>query len=463
MEDKYFSVDEHGYNILNFDTRKKDRNDGKDSLEPPAYVLEGPPPEIYDDQSVHTQITANLSLPIDSLGFPHLSSKGKPLATWENLEHLINKYGIHCYYDEMLKREYIIYPEEALENDISANGNLQKIRSLLALNGLPEKTAERFPAIFMRRAINPVINWITSIEWDGESRLADVFNSIGVCEDDNHYRNLALRTWFIQCVASADGGNKSKFEGRLRKYESVLVFQSKQGLFKTSWFKSLLPGKYSQYILDGINLDLADKDSIKQAISAWIVELGELDSTFRKSDISRLKAFLSKEYDSLRLPYDRATSEFQRRTSFCGSVNDERFLVDTTGNRRFFPIKIESIKPLNGLNLQQFWAEVWQLYIGGEQWWPSEALEDLLVRRHQQHQLIDHIEDMIKTVFDLEQKSQIGKLYTCTEIMEVCGQSHPSKNDINSTANVLRRFGFVYLTIQGKRGFRLEKRLSEPF
>ena len=64
MEDKYFSVDEHGYNILNFDTRKKDRNDGKDSLEPPAYVLEGPPHSVIENKKSVT--THNETLDNDS-------------------------------------------------------------------------------------------------------------------------------------------------------------------------------------------------------------------------------------------------------------------------------------------------------------------------------------------------------------------------------------------------------------
>ena len=399
----------------------------------------------------------SLSEPLSIDGFPHKSIKGKLLSTWENLKHLIHEYGIECYYDEMLKREYIIFPNDHIENDISVNGSIQEIRSLLSLNGLSISTSEFLPAIFKRQVVNPIIALITSAKWDGVSRLADVFSSINVKEEDKRYRNLAMRMWFIQCVAAADGGKHSTINYRLNKYESVLVFQSKQGIFKTSWFKSLLPKNYSQYILDGVNLDLADKDSVKQAISAWIVELGELDSTFRKSDISRLKAFLSKENDSLRLPYDRASSDFQRRTSFCGSVNDERFLIDTTGNRRFIPIKVESINLSNGIDLQQLWAEIWLLYIGGEQWWPTEALEELLIIRHDQHQLIDNIEDMIKTTFDLSSISDGNKLFTCTEILNECGQQHPTKSDINSVASILRRLGFTYTVVTGKRGFKLVK------
>jgi predicted P-loop ATPase len=102
----------------------------------------------------------------------------------------------------------------------------------------------------------------------------------------------------------------------------------------------------------------ADKDSVKQCVSHWIVELGELESTFKKSDIDMLKAFVTKKTDELRLPYDRASTTYQRRTAFYASVNAREFLTDTSGNRRFWVIPVKGIDVNDGVDMQQLWAEV---------------------------------------------------------------------------------------------------------
>jgi putative DNA primase/helicase len=72
---------------------------------------------------------------------------------------------------------------------------------------------------------------------------------------------------------------------------------------------------------------------VMSAVSHWVVELGELDSTFKKSDVSVLKAFITRRQDKLRRPYARRDSVFPRRTVFAGTVNDYQFLHDNTGNR----------------------------------------------------------------------------------------------------------------------------------
>jgi putative DNA primase/helicase len=124
-----------------------------------------------------------------------------------------------------------------------------------------------------------------------------------------------------------DGVVNCPLENAKIRFENVLVFVGGQGVRKTQFFEDLLPKQFRDYVATGIHLDPSDKDSIMLAISAGITELGELDFTFAK-DIARLKAFLSLKTDKFRRPYDRVEREFQRRTSFCASVNDDEFLVD---------------------------------------------------------------------------------------------------------------------------------------
>ena len=120
----------------------------------------------------------------------------------------------------------------------------------------------------------------------------------------------------------------------------VLVLQGDQYLGKTKWMKSLAP-KELGVIKDGITLNPSDKDSVMQCVRNWIVELGELDATFRKSDIASLKSFITSDRDVLRRPYARLESEFARRTVFLHRLTQSNFT--TQGNRRFWTIECEYI------------------------------------------------------------------------------------------------------------------------
>ena len=134
--------------------------------------------------------------------------------------------------------------------------------------------------------------------------------------------------------------------------------------------------------------------------------------------------------------------------------------ADDTGNRRFLPLKVLLTDPAHGVDLNQLWAEVWQLYLNGAEWWPSDALLAMLVVRHKEHSAINNIEDAVSVVYDLEHKPVWGNVSTCTEILTSAGRSQPTKNDVNILAAFLRKSGFVYKAQHGKRGFLIDKLLN---
>jgi putative DNA primase/helicase len=402
---------------------------------------------------------------LQTTSFPHVveTRQGlRKLATIANLKHLFSSYGITVSYDEMLKEQVMILGNnyDNAHSDLVANSNLAHLQSLLALNGLAVSCMNMLPAIFAQYTKNPIIDWIKSKKWDGYTRIADLANTLKVEESEEEYRFLALKTWLIQCVAAADGARHTPRKDAIAKFELVFILQGGQGARKTSWFGKLLPKHLSQYMIDGVHLDPADKDSVKQATSCWICELGELDSTFKRADISRLKAFLSKKTDTLRLPYDRATSQLGRRTSFGGSVNPEQFLSDNTGSRRFLPVQIISCDSLHNIDMQQLWAQVWDMYIKGEQWWCSEELEEMLKTRHERHSETVPLNELIAEIFDIEkvEKGFDHRHYTATRILTDCGIKEPKPSQANMVNSYLKKCGFKQVQNGGVRGYWLEKR-----
>lgn len=396
--------------------------------------------------------------------FPHVTDSGKKRATIANLKYLFREYGIQVSYDEMLKEQVMTLNNDYdnAHSDLVANSNLAHIQSLLALNGLPVSCMNLLPAIFSEHTTNPILDWIKSKKWDGKKRLVDLALTIKVEEDDEEYRYEALKTWLVQCVAAADGARHTPRKDAIPKFELVFILQGGQGARKTSWFGKLVPKHLSNYLIDGVHLDPSDKDSVKQATSCWICELGELDSTFKRADISRLKAFLSKKTDTLRLPYDRATSQLGRRTSFGGSVNPEQFLSDTTGARRFLPVQIISCDGLHNIDMQQVWAQVWDLYIKGEQWWCSAELEEMLKARHERHSETVPLNELVAEIFDIEkvEKGFDHKHYTATRILTECGIKEPKPSQASMVNAYLKKLGFKWVQSGGVRGYWLEKRAS---
>jgi len=323
-------------------------------------------------------ITKNLGDSLTSR-FPHtrlVNGKPKNINTSANFEYACKGYGIQIAYDLIKKDIEVTFPGDELVSDYDKENSdnredviLTVFEDMSELNGLNPLKKTYIANYADKNKINPVLSWVTSKKWDGRKRIELVQENITVndyeIELDNYeknakfskdYKNKLTFTWFIQCVAALDDKRNSPLyhktggeghEKAISKFEYILVFIGDQGIQKTKFLQSLLPEKMAyKYIKTGHELDTKLPDSKKVALSYWITELGELDSTFRKSDISALKAFMSDEKDSLRTLYKAKHSDQKRRTSFCGTVNDQKFLVDDTGNRRYLPLNVQALSPL---------------------------------------------------------------------------------------------------------------------
>jgi Virulence-associated protein E/VirE N-terminal domain len=379
----------------------------------------------------------------------------KILSTIENLEHLLLNYGISCFYDEAIKHQGLIIPnDQSFNHDLHAESCQQTVASLASKNDINENIVSKLPVLMTKRTINPVKDWILSAPWDGLSRIGYLCDTLTVANDKRELSNALIKTWLIQCVAALDRAKIGCefYPNAVPKYELILVLQGEQGLSKTKWFGNLLPQSLngerfsSRYIKDGSNLVLGDKDSIKQNISCWINELGELDATFRKSDIAALKAFCSNQTDTIRLPYAKTECSFKRSTSFCASVNDDKFLNDSTGSRRFAVIAVQAVGLIEDDSFkQQLWREVWELYAAGWQWWIDKDTEQAMQENNAiNHQSINPIEDAILSKFEWDKPQSLWTYkMTATDIYQACFDKKPNRTDLNAIKPILERQSVV--------------------
>ena len=201
-----------------------------------------------------------------------------------------------------------------------------------------------------RHEYNPVLTLLQDVKWDGEDRIEQLYSILHLDPSDQLSRTL-IRKWLYQCIALQYNDADHPFSS-----DGALVLNGPQGIGKTMFAKTLAMG----FFKEGAIINASDKDTIIQATGSWICELGELDGTIKRSDAADLKRFITQEVDEYRLPYARSPVKVLRRTSFIGTVNDNRYLVDPTGNRRWWSVPVSSIDldKLFTFDAKQLWAQV---------------------------------------------------------------------------------------------------------
>lgn len=382
--------------------------------------------------------------------FPHPNDKcTAPLDTRENLEYLMAVYGIGCRYNQISKDNEITIPGMRFSRDNQANAAMAELTSICKRCKMPTQNLDQYAlSIADRNSYNPVSNWITSKPWDGKDRMRELLNTVKVpASYDPSMRDLLVSKWLLSAVAAA-----IKPHGFYSK--GVLVFRGAQSKGKTSWFKRLVPASIGRYLKDGMHLNPTDKDTVFTATAHWIVELGELDATFRKSDIASLKAFIPKEEDRLRRPFERKDSMLPRRTVFFASVNDKQFLVDDTGNTRWWTVEVESLDYTHDIDMQQVYAQLYEtLYLRGADWWLNAQEEAMLNASNADFEIVDPIEERLVAVFnfDVAYDENGNRQYTyepvkrmqTTEILLSMGYDKPDRKLTISAGKVLNRMGLT--------------------
>jgi putative DNA primase/helicase len=385
----------------------------------------------------------------------------KPVSNIENVKHLLELNGIEVRYDVIRKDMQVKIPNESYLIDTEKNDKMTRIVSVCLTSGLKAQKVEDFVAhIAAQNPYNPVAEWVLSKPWDRKSRMMDFFNTIkAIGEADEKTRalkNTILTRWMISAIAAAFNPNGISARG-------VLVFTGAQYIGKTNWFKNLVPQDL-RLTKDGMLLKPDDRDSVYQIVSNWLVELGEVDATFRKSDIAQLKAFITKSEDTIRLPYRRDPASFARRTVFFASVNDRDYLADPTGNTRFWTIECESIDHTHGLDMQQVWAEFYALYKAGESWYMTHDETMALNGHNTQFQVVSPLKELILSKYDWDNDAAVRSVrpLTATEIAIELGYRNPNQKDTRSIASALREMSVSVTTSKGAVRFKMPDLKAEP-
>ena len=372
------------------------------------------------------------------------NSNGRYLHTKDNHRGVLVTNQIEVDYNVIKKAIEIEIPHQKFIADLKDDSAIIEIEDRCIKMGIPHERV-RFNLKLLAREYNPVKEWMESEPWDGKARLQMFLDTIK--SPNEPLKEMLMKKWLLGCVAAACEEGGANLEG-------ILVFQGAQAVGKTQWFNSLAPNK--DWLLEGATLNPQDKDSVKQCVSHWICELGELGSTFKRADIDQLKAFLTKRSDELRLPYDRAFSNYQRRTAFYASVNEKEFLIDTSGNRRFWVVPVTEIDWRHGLNMQQVWAEIkTTMYEGKNRSWFLTSEERVMLQDSNEFfRTQSAVEDLLLQYIRF--KSADTKPVQMTHLLRDMGINNPRMADFKDAARVLADRGVEPRYSNGKKIYDLD-------
>lgn len=215
-----------------------------------------------------------------------------------------------------------------------------------------------------KNKINVVADYLKSLKWDGKKRIETALHDYLGAEATVYTAAVLMITMCAAVIRAIKG---------VTKFDTMPILVGEQGIGKSTFLANLGKDWFSDSLTN-----FEGKDAAEMLRGVWINEIGEL-TALNKSEAAAIKQFMSKKEDIYRAPYARRTESFPRRGVFIGTSNEDAFLRDQTGNRRFLPVQLGVCKPSLSVwddmpgEVDQMWAEAYvrammgeKLYLSGE-------------------------------------------------------------------------------------------------
>jgi hypothetical protein len=291
---------------------------------------------------------------------PHergLATNGRDVAidTLSNAMAAVHAMGIAPAFDEL--RQAVVFqgrlPWEETFGRTLDDHTARRLRGAMieryqgvAFEPSKDNVFEACHTLAYQHRFNPVLDYLAGLEWDGVERVATLFSRYFRVPDDAYSRAVA-RCFMVASV------RRQRQPGV--KFDTMPVLRGKQGTMKSTGVKALFG---ADWFSDADLGNLTNKDAPLLLHNIWVQEMAELQA-LRRADAETLKAFCSRAVDRVRPPYGRSVIDIPRRCVFIGTANEGGYLVDPTGNRRFWPLEVLAEVDVEGLgrDRDQLWAE----------------------------------------------------------------------------------------------------------
>jgi len=282
-----------------------------------------------------------------------------------------------------------------------------------------------------RHRFHPLTDWVKGLKWDGVERLSVTLPRALGQELDGLSAHL-MRKWFLSAAARALKPGC--------KVDTVMVLLGPQGCGKSRFCRAV----GGEYFTDAA-VKVDDDNGKRVMRSSWIIEWAELTSMRRARDAEAIKSFLSQQVDVYRPLWKEQLVEAPRHCVIVGTTNDEQFLHDPTGSRRFWPVRVKGVDVAWVTeHREQLMAEAAALVGRGEQWWLEPEYESVLAEHNADYQAEDDWAPMIRDW--LKRRPAYDEVTTGQVLVEVIKKDPErwSVADQRRVAEALEGLGWKY-------------------
>ena len=265
---------------------------------------------------------------------------------------------------------------------------------------------------------DPVNTWLDQLpKWDGHDYIADLASRVPTSQP--HWQKY-LKFWLVGMVAQWRESDKQLTGNALTP---LLI--GRQGCGKTRFCKILLPPELRDYYNDKINFK--NEFDLNIALTSFaLINIDEFDKTTSSQQIV-LKYLLSSSDVKFRPPYGKTIKQYRRYTSFIGTTNQLKPLVDPTGSRRFVCVGVNgNINFEDNLDHQQLFAQALYLFNNGERFWLNNEEIDTLIQENEPFQKLNDLVEMIGETFRRPKETETAKWWSLGDISALLAQRYPN-------------------------------------
>lgn len=287
---------------------------------------------------------------------------------------------------------------------------------------------------------HPIEAYLAGLSWDSKPRV-ESFLALYFGANDDGYSRFVSRSLLVSMVARV-------FEPGA-KVDTVPILEGPQGINKSLGLRAL-----GGIWFGDPSLDLTNKDSVMQCQGLWLVEFAELTALKGRS-AEAAKAFITTQVDRIRPPYARLIEDFPRQFVIVGTTNEEKYLHDPTGNRRYLPVKVSRVDVAAiSDDRDQLFAEAVALYRAGVEWWASDEVSALCAQEQADRVESHPWEDALN--IHLKSPQRPIDMAPALELFEhlKIPQSQLDRSKTTQLGQIMKKLGFNRTKLNGATVYR---------
>ena len=285
---------------------------------------------------------------------------------------------------------------------------LQAYLNAFGFNPTVQRVQDALGVVARRRGFHPIKEYFDQLVWDGISRLqSGLLDALQVAHTD-FSRAVAMRFMIAAVARIMQPG---------AKVDTMLVLEGRQGAGKSTAASILAEIDGRSYFLETLEAIDQGKAAREQLVGKMIVEVQEMDA-IKGKERTKLKAWISTRTDNFRSAYARVPEDRGRTCVFIGTTNDDQWLTDPSGGRRFWPLRVEGQIDTDWLrqNVDQIWAEAFVRFAEGEQWYLTKSEEAFARVEQEDRRKQDGWEDAVIDFIARHKLTRVGMKYLYDEL-----------------------------------------------